>query len=152
MEVVFEGLIEGEKVPERYTCDGPGISPEIDWRNPPNATKSFAVVMDDPDAPRGTFVHWIAWDIPAKSNRLPANLARQRDLPNGIKQGVNSGGAYGYYPCCPPPGKPHHYTFRFMALDAELDLPAGVNRERFDKAVKGHILEQVSVTGIYERF
>ena len=152
MEVVFEGIFNGEKVPERCTCDGPGISPEIDWRNAPNGTKSFAVVMDDPDALRGLFTHWMVWGIPVKSTRLAANLPRQRELPNDIKQGVNSGGAYGYAPCCPPPGKVHHYTYTFLALDIEPDLPAGVNRERFDKALKGHVLEAISVTGLYERF
>ena len=152
MEVVFEGIINGEKVPERYTCDGAGVSPEIDWRNAPTGTKSFAVVMDDPDAPRGLFTHWMVWGIPLKSNNLPGHLPAQRELSGGIKQGVNTGGAYGYAPCCPPPGKVHHYTFSFLALDIEPDMPAGVNRERFDKTLKGHVLEEASVTGIYERF
>jgi hypothetical protein len=152
MEVVFEGIIDGEKVPERYTCDNAGVSPEIDWRGAPSGAKSFAVVMEDPDALRGLFTHWIAWGIPVKSVKLPGHLPALRELPGGIKQGVNSGGAYGYYPCCPPPGKVHHYTFSFLVLDIELDLPAGVNRERFDKALKGHVLEEVTVTGLYERF
>ena len=152
MEVVFEGIIDGEKVPERCTCDGAGVSPEIDWRGFPNGTKSFAVVMEDPDATRGLFTHWLVWGIPVKSTKLPAHLPTLRELPGGIKQGVNSGGAYGFYPCCPPPGKVHHYTFSFLALDIEPDLPAGVNRERFDKALKGHVLEEVSVTALFERF
>ena len=152
MDVVFEGLINGETLPKVVTCDGAGISPEIDWRNAPTGTKSFAVVMDDPDAPRGLFTHWLVWGIPVKFSRLSANLPRQRELANGVKQGVNSGGAYGYYPPCPPPGKVHHYTFSFLALDIEPDLPAGVNRDRFDKAMKGHVLEEASVTCLYEKF
>jgi hypothetical protein len=151
MEFVVEGILDGETILERYTCDGAGFSPEIVWRGIPVNTQSLALVMDDPDSPRGLFTHWLVWGISAKTTRLQANLAKERELPNGVKQGVNTGGAYGYYPCCPPPGKVHHYTFRLMALDVEPDLPAGVTRDRFDKAMKGHVLTEVSVTGLYSR-
>ncbi len=101
MELLIDGIREGETIPERYTCKGAGLSPEITWRDAPAGTKSLALLMDDPDAPRGTFTHWTVWGIPVAAARLAANMARKAELPNGIKQGVNSGGAYGFYPPAP---------------------------------------------------
>jgi len=151
VELLIDGINDGKAIPDRYTCNGPGVSPEITWRDAPAGTQSLALVMDDPDAPRGLFTHWTLWGVSPGAMRIPARLARQKEMPNGLKQGVNSGGAYGYYPPCPPPGPAHRYIFRLIALDAEIDLPAGSNRERFDKAVKGHVLEEVAVTGLFGR-
>ncbi|MEN8615360.1 YbhB/YbcL family Raf kinase inhibitor-like protein [Dehalogenimonas sp. THU2] len=151
MEMIIDGIREGETIPGRYTCNGAGLSPEITWQGAPAGAKSLALIMDDPDAPRGTFTHWLVWGIPTTTARLPANLARKSELPNGIRQGVNSGGSYGYYPSCPPPGPAHRYIYRLMALDTEPDLAPGASRERFDQALQGHIVAEASVTGLYSR-
>ena len=151
MEILIDGIREGGTIPDRYTCKGAGQSPEITWRNLPTGIKSLALVMDDPDAPRSTFTHWLVWDIPTTATRLAAGMARKSELANGLKQGVNSGGAYGYYPPCPPPGPSHRYIFRLMALDAEPALAPGASRGQFDQALKGHILAEASVTGMFGR-
>jgi hypothetical protein len=151
MELIIDGIKEGQTIPARYTCDGPGVSPELTWRGVPGEAKSLAVIMDDPDAPRGTFTHWLVWGMPVADTRLAANLARKAELPNGLKQGVNSGGAYGFYPSCPPPGPVHHYVYRLLALDSEPALAPGAGREQFERALKGHILAEASVTGLYSR-
>ena len=151
MELLIDGIRDGETIPERYTCNGAGRSPEITWRGLPAGTKSLALVMDDPDAPRGTFTHWTVWGVLTTATRLAAGLARKSELPNGIKQGVNSGGAYGFYPSCPPPGPAHRYIFRLMALDNEPALAPGASREQVDKALKGHVLAEASVTGLFGR-
>ncbi|MEL7561979.1 YbhB/YbcL family Raf kinase inhibitor-like protein [Dehalogenimonas sp. 4OHTPN] len=151
MEMIIDGFKDGGLIPKRNTCDGPGLSPEISWKGIPPGAKSLALLMDDPDAPRGLFTHWIIWNIPVSAFRLPAGTARKAELPNGMMQGVNSGGAYGYYPSCPPPGSVHHYRYRLMALDAVPVLNPGAGREQFDRAVSGHVLAEVLVTGLYSR-
>lgn len=151
MKVLSYGIEENTTIPARYTCDGPGMSPEITWQQIPEGTQTIALIMDDPDAPGGTFTHWLVWNIPADTSRLQSNLPRKAELPNGIRQGVNSGGTYGYYPPCPPSGPTHRYIFRLMALDNIPDITGGASREQFEQALSGHILKEASITGLYSR-
>lgn len=151
MNLTIDGIWDGATIPDRYTCNGAGFSPEITWDMVPPGTKSLALIMADPDAPRGAFTHWTVWHIPTESQRLQVNLARKSELPNGIRQGVNSGGTFGFYPPCPPPGPAHRYIFKLLALDYEPQLPPGANREQFDQTMTGHIIAEAAITGIYSR-
>ncbi|MBI4224175.1 MAG: YbhB/YbcL family Raf kinase inhibitor-like protein, partial [Deltaproteobacteria bacterium] len=117
--------------------------------------KSFALIMDDPDAPPGTWVHWIIYDLPAKTASLPEGVAKTAEGPNGSKQGlvwgVESFSRVGYYGPCPPPGKPHRYYFKLYALDAPLNLPAKATKPQVEAKMKGHILGQAALMGTYGR-
>ncbi len=140
-----EGLI-----PSKYTCDGENISPPLKWGNFPKETKSFAIINDDPDAPMGTWVHWVIYNIPANVNSLSENIPKAEKLPNGALQGKNSWGKIGYGGPCPPSGT-HRYFFKIYALDTILNLPAGATKEQVLKSMQGHILAQGSFYGKYSR-
>ncbi|MGI2335224.1 MAG: YbhB/YbcL family Raf kinase inhibitor-like protein [Dehalogenimonas sp.] len=151
MNLTIDGIQEGATIPDRYTCNGAGFSPEISWDMVPLGTVSLAFIMDDLDAPRGPFTHWTVWHIPANTRRLPSNLTRKAELPNGIRQGVNSCGTFGFYPSCPPPGPAHRYIYKLLALDYEPQLAPGAGREQFDQAITGHVMAEVTITGLYSR-
>ncbi|MBI4124708.1 MAG: YbhB/YbcL family Raf kinase inhibitor-like protein [Deltaproteobacteria bacterium] len=144
-----------QTIPKQFTCDGPDTSPELKWAGAPAAAKSFALIMDDPDAPPGTWVHWIIYDLPAKTASLPEGVAKTAEGPNGSKQGlvwgVESFSRVGYYGPCPPPGKPHRYYFKLYALDAPLNLPAKATKPQVEAKMKGHILGQAALMGTYGR-
>lgn len=141
----------GSEIPRQYTCDGADISPPLEWSTAPEGTKSFSLVTEDPDAPGGTFFHWVLYDLPAAARGLPENVSPQKDLPDGARQGRNSFGKIGYGGPCPPPGPAHRYFFRLYALDKKLDLPAGAGREELDRAMKGHVLAETELMGRYKR-
>src|SRR5258708_29814808 len=107
-------------IPKKFTCDGPDLSPPLAWLGAPPGTQSFALILDDPDAPVGTWVHWVLYDLPADTGELPEGVARQEQLASGARQGRNDFGKIGYSGPCPPPGKPHRYLFKLYALDAKL--------------------------------
>lgn len=134
-------------IPVKYTCDGDDISPELTWQDPPENTKSFVLIMDDPDAPRGTWVHWVLFNIPVDVNHLKENIDQ---LPNGTLSGNNSWNRQGYGGPCPP-DKMHRYFFKLYALDAKLDLPAGSDKAAVEKAMQGHILGNAELMGKYDR-
>lgn len=142
-------------IPKTYTCDGKDLSPPLQWKDAPNSTQSFALIMDDPDAPPGTWVHWIIYGIPAKENQLPEGIEKKETLANGAKQGLVWGvqefSKVGYFGPCPPPGKPHRYFFKLYALDTILNLPAKVSKPDLVKAMEGHILAETSLVGLYGR-
>jgi len=138
------------RIPERYTCDGDDLSPPLRWSNQPASTMSFAIVMDDPDAPSGTFVHWVIWNIGAGATELEESVPPSADLPDGRHQGVNSARATGYRGPCPPSGT-HRYFFKLYALDSRLDLPSVANKEQLLAAMVGHILGQAELMGRYSR-
>jgi Raf kinase inhibitor-like YbhB/YbcL family protein len=129
------------QVPKEFTCLGKNTSPEIGLSGV-NA-ESLALILDDPDTPRGTFTHWIIWNLNPISI-IPKSIPNVPSLKDPIEavQGVNSGGKIGYMGPCPPPGKPHRYFFRVFGLDAPIDLKAGSNRSQLEKAMNGHILQQ----------
>ncbi|MGQ9678228.1 MAG: YbhB/YbcL family Raf kinase inhibitor-like protein [bacterium] len=142
---------EGEKIPVRYTGDGEDISPELEWDSVPSATKSFALLCLDPDAPFGTFIHWIVYNIAPDVRRLPEGMTKKAEIDDNTRQGVNSFKHIGYNGPKPPPGKAHRYIFRIYALDTTLDLPKGAAAGKLLEAMSGHIVAQGELTGIYGR-
>jgi len=138
-------------IPKTYTCDGPDVSPPLSWTDVPAGTKSFALIMDDPDAPMGTWVHWVLYDLPATVRHLSENVPKQEELSNGARQGRNDFPHVGYGGPCPPPGPAHRYVFKLYALDAPLGLKAGATKASVEKAMKGHILAEAQLVGRYGR-
>ncbi|MGC8786150.1 MAG: YbhB/YbcL family Raf kinase inhibitor-like protein [Anaerolineae bacterium] len=138
----------GQAIPQRYTCDGEDISPSLQWSEPPPGTKSFALIVDDPDA-RG-WVHWLLYNLPARARILPEAVPASAELPDGSRQGRNSWGKLQYGGPCPPSGT-HRYSFRLYALDTVLDLPAGANAATLQRAMDGHVLAQAELIGLYSR-
>jgi Raf kinase inhibitor-like YbhB/YbcL family protein len=141
----------GSDIPAQFTCDGTDTSPALNWTTPPEGTESFALIMDDPDAPRGTFVHWLLYDLPASERELPEDVPPQRTLPSGARQGRYDFGKVGYGGACPPAGPPHRYYFRLYALDTRLQLKAGATRAQLDRAMRGHVLAQTELMARYRR-
>ena len=137
-------------IPKRYTCDGPDLSPELSWAGAPPGTQSFALIADDPDAPVGTWTHWIIWDIPPGKG-LPEGVAKSETLKDGTRQGKNDFKRIGYGGPCPPPGKPHRYFFKLYALDTKLEVKAGASRKELESAMKAHVLSQAELMGRYGR-
>ena len=142
---------EGQTIPAEHTGDGKDTSPSLKWSDPPAQTKSLALVCDDPDAPRGTWVHWVLFNLPADARELPAGMPTQPALPSSAKQGKNDFGKIGYGGPAPPPGKPHRYYFRIYALNSALDLSAGATKAQLVAAMKGHILDEGQLMGRYGR-
>ncbi len=141
----------GEAIPVRYTCDGDDLSPSLTWGELPAGTESLALIMDDPDAPLGTWVHWVAYNLPAGLASLPEGIPAGETLPLGGVQGVNSWKALGYGGPCPPGGSEHRYVFTLYALDTTLDLEPGADKGVLLRAMEGHILGQGELVGRYGR-
>ena len=141
----------GAAIPRQYTCDGADLSPVLHWNAAPAGTQSFALIADDPDAPAGTWTHWIIWNIPAKTTALPEGVPKVEESRDGARQGNNDFKRIGYGGPCPPPGKTHHYFFKLYALDAKLELKAGASRSDLDRAIDGHVLAQTRWMGTYRR-
>ena len=139
----------GGDLPRKFTCEGADASPGLDWSESPASTQSFALIVDDPDAPGGTWVHWAVYDLPSSARQLPEGVPQADDLPGGGRQGVNDFGKPGYGGPCPPPGKPHRYFFKLYALDKRLDLGAAATKKAVEQAMKGHILAQAELVGRY---
>ena len=128
MKISSASFSAGEMIPKKFSCDGPDASLKLNWTEPPAKTQSFALIMDDPDAPAGTWVHWVLFDLPADTRELAEGVAKQKQLTNGARQGRNDFGKIGYGGPCPPPGNPHRYFFKLYALDAKLSLKAGATK------------------------
>jgi Raf kinase inhibitor-like YbhB/YbcL family protein len=141
----------GSQIPRKYTCDGDDVSPELSWGEPPQGTKSFALIADDPDAPAGTWVHWVIWDLHANTRKLPEGVAKTDKISTGGMQGITDFRRVGYGGPCPPPGKPHRYFFKLYALDTLLNLKAGAKKKDVERAMQGHVLEQAELMGTYKR-
>jgi Raf kinase inhibitor-like YbhB/YbcL family protein len=124
-------------VPVEYSCDGSNRSPALTWSAPPEGTKSIAIVVEDPDAPNGSFVHWVVYDIKADTQTLPEAFDPNK---NGARAGINDNQTDTYYGPCPPSQEMHRYVFRVFALDAELPLPAGKDKAALYAAMRGHVL------------
>ena len=142
---------EGDRIPTKYTCDGQDVSPPLAWSDLPSGTQSLALIVDDRDAPAGTFTHWVLFNIPSDSRELSEAVPTQAQLPSGARQGRNDFRRIGYGGPCPPPGRPHRYQFTLYALDQPLDLEAGVAKDRLLEAMQGHIVGEGQLTGIYQR-
>lgn len=140
----------GEPIPRRYTCDGEDLSPPLEWSDPPEGTVSLALIMDDPDAPVGTWDHWVLFDIPADVRSLPEGVPPDAEPPQGGRHGRNSWRRLGYGGPCPPGGT-HRYFFRLYALDTALGLSSGAAKGDILKAMEGHVLGQAELMGTYSR-
>jgi Raf kinase inhibitor-like YbhB/YbcL family protein len=141
----------GSEISPRFTCDGADLSPALNWEHVPAGAQSLALIVDDPDAPSGTWTHWLLWNIPAQASALPEGVPQAETLDNGARQGRNDFKRIGYGGPCPPRGKPHRYFFKIYALDARLDLKAGAVRSELEIAMKGHVLSDAEWMGTYSR-
>lgn len=151
MRLTSSAFNANEMIPRQHSCEGEDLSPALRWSDPPNGTKSFALISDDPDAPAGTWVHWVLWNLPAETHELPEGIPTDPKLSNGAMQGMTDFGRSGYGGPCPPPGKPHRYFFKLYALDALLNLPSRARKEEVENAMKGRILAQAELIGLYQR-
>ncbi len=133
-------------IPNKYTCEGQDLSPPLDISGVPQNTQSLALIVDDPDAPVGTWDHWIVWNINPETARI-----EEGQMPQGALEGMNDFKKNPYGGPCPPPGKPHRYFFKLYALDTTLNLPTGSTKEEIEKTIEGHILDKAELVGIYER-
>lgn len=137
-------------IPAQYTCDGADLSPPLTWTNVPAGTKSFVLIVSDPDAPSGQWAHWLLWDLPAGTTSLPQGVPKTGALPDGSRQGKNDFGNPGWGGPCPPGGR-HRYVFRLFAMDRLIGLPPDATRDTLEKSIQGHIVGQTEVTGRYQR-
>ncbi|MDD2762585.1 MAG: YbhB/YbcL family Raf kinase inhibitor-like protein [Opitutaceae bacterium] len=151
MKLTSPVFVEGQPIPRQYTADGADMAPPLQWSEAPADTRSFALICDDPDAPVGTWVHWVIYGLPAVTRELPEMVAPTASLPNGAKQGVNDFRRVGYGGPCPPPGRPHRYCFKLYALDAELTLPPRATKPELLRAMAGHVLAEAQLMGTYQR-
>lgn len=138
------------KIPSKYTCDGENISPELSWSGFPEGTKSFALIVEDPDAPAGTWIHWVLYDIPASVTELPEGVPDDEILPNGARHGLNDFKDIGYGGPCPPRGV-HRYFFKLYALDEKLGLKSGLSKKSLQEKMKGHVIAESEIYGTYAR-
>jgi Raf kinase inhibitor-like YbhB/YbcL family protein len=151
MKVTSTAFQEGANIPKKYTGDGDDVSPPLKWEGTPAGTKSFALICDDPDAPRGTWVHWVLFNIPADKTELPEAVPTTAKLASGARQGTNDFKKIGYGGPAPPPGKPHRYFFKLYALDRVLDLPEGPKKKDVEDAMDKHVLAHGQLMGTYGR-
>ncbi len=147
IELKSPAFKNNEYIPSRYSCEGENISPALAWSGAPAGTKSFVLIIDDPDAPSGDWVHWLVYDIPADKG----SLSEDASLESYGKEGKTSFGNLGYGGPCPPPGKPHRYFFKLYCLDTMLYLGAGITKQQLLKAIEGHVLAQGQLMGLYKR-
>lgn len=141
---------EGD-IPKKFTCDGADVSPELSWTDAPPGTQSFALIADDPDAPAGTWTHWVLFDLPPTTSSLAEGVSKIDELPGGERQGRNDFRKIGYNGPCPPPGKPHRYFFKLYALSGKLNLKPGVSKQEVEQAMAGLIQGQSEWMGKYRR-
>jgi len=149
--ITSPAFTQGAAIPRQFTGDGSDLSPPLIWTEPPPGTKAFALICDDPDAPKGTFTHWIVFNLPAETRELPEGAGSSAKLPEGTCQGTNDFGRVRYGGPAPPPGKPHRYFFRLAALDRPLDLKPRAIRSEVLSALKSHILAESDLMGTYGR-
>ncbi|MFK2890500.1 YbhB/YbcL family Raf kinase inhibitor-like protein [Dyella flagellata] len=150
MQVSSASFTDGGKMPAKLTCDGANLSPEIRLPAPPTGTRSFAVVVDDPDAPVA-FAHWLAYGIAASTRELPEGASTSSQRLEAAAEGINNFGRMGYGGPCPPAGATHHYVFHVYALDDMPALPSGASAQQVYDAIHGHVLAEGRFTGIYTR-
>lgn len=151
IQLTSKAFEEGATIPKVHTCDAEDVSPPLMWSDVPEGAKSLALICDDPDAPMGTWVHWVLYDLPADVTGLPQGVPKAETLDNGAKQGVTDFRRVGYGGPCPPPGKPHRYFFKLYAIDKNLGLEPGVKKSDVLKAMEGHVLAEGQLMGTYGR-
>ncbi|MFN8544644.1 MAG: YbhB/YbcL family Raf kinase inhibitor-like protein [Candidatus Binatia bacterium] len=141
----------GAAIPRRHTCDGEDLSPPLAWTGVPEAPRAFALIVDDPDAPAGTWTHWVLYDLPSTTTSLPGSIAGRDTLAGGGEQGANDFRRTGWGGPCPPLGKPHRYRFHLYALDAPTGLAPGARRSEVLAAIRGHVIGEAELDGTYQR-
>jgi Raf kinase inhibitor-like YbhB/YbcL family protein len=141
---------DGKPIPYLYTCEGDDMSPPLQWSGAPVTTRTYAMVCEDPDAPRGTWIHWVLYNISGDAVELIKAVPTLPQLPSGARHGRNTAGDMAYAGPCPPPGKPHRYFFRLYALDISLNLPPGATKAELEQAMAQHIVAQGSLMGTYQ--
>jgi Raf kinase inhibitor-like YbhB/YbcL family protein len=151
MQLTSSAFSEGAAIPAKYTCDDKNVSPPLKWSGVPPGSKALALITDDPDAPAGTWVHWVLYDLPATATELGEDVAKSQYVAAGAKQGLNDFRHLGYGGPCPPPGKPHRYYFKIYALDAALDLKPGATKKDVERGMEKHVLAQAQLMGTYKR-
>ena len=151
LELKSSAFAHNGPIPRHYTCEGESVSPDLKWEGTPANTASFALICDDPDAPMGTWVHWVLYNIPADAKELPEGVSCVENLSDGSRQGMNDSQKFGYSGPCPPPGRPHRYYFKLYALDTKLNMKGRVTKEALLSAMEGHILAKASLMGTYKR-
>ena len=150
MQLVSSAFGPGDQIPRRYCCDGDDLSIPLSWSGLPDGTRSIAIIMDDPDAPVGTWLHWMLWDLDSQVCSLPEGVPRNPEGPAGSIQGLNDFGRPGYGGPCPPRGT-HRYFIRVYALDAPLQLGPRSDRSILEAAMQDHLLDSAGLMGIYTR-
>ncbi len=150
MELRSSAIGKGQEISRRFTCDDADISPPLSWSGVPPGTRALALICDDPDAPVGTWVHWVYYDIPATVSQLGEGVAPDEKPAQGGVQGRNDFGRLGYGGPCPPSGR-HRYYFRLYALDTSLGLKPGASRQQVESAMAGHVLDEAQLMGTYSR-
>ncbi|HTR43772.1 MAG TPA: YbhB/YbcL family Raf kinase inhibitor-like protein [Pseudomonadales bacterium] len=151
MQITSTAFANGQPIPDKYTGQADDISPRLEWTGAPLNTKSFALICEDPDAPMGTFTHWIIYNVPGTATVLSQNIAKTGTLPDGPRQSKNSFGNVGYNGPMPPPGTMHRYFFRLYALDNILKPDAGADRAKLLNAMSGHVVGKGELMGTYQR-
>jgi len=151
LHLTTTAFAEGQPIPHRHAFDDQDLSPALQWSGVPPAAKSLALICDDPDAPAGTWVHWVMYDLPPATAGVAEGVPKSPELSNGTRQGMNDYQRLGYGGPCPPPGKPHHYFFKLYALDLRPDLKPGVTKKDLVAAMDGHVLAEAQLMGTYER-
>jgi Raf kinase inhibitor-like YbhB/YbcL family protein len=144
MQIESRAFADHQPIPKKYSCEGADLSPPLTFRAPPAGTKTFALIVEDPDAPSGVFDHWIAWNLSPET----------RELEEGAKvpkQGKNHYGEFAYRGPCPPRGKPHRYFFKLYALDTAIERPDGITKKELEEAMEGHLLATAELVGLYQR-
>jgi Raf kinase inhibitor-like YbhB/YbcL family protein len=145
---------DGDTMPVKFTCDGDDVSPKLEWSGVPDGAKSLALICDDPDAPMGTWVHWVMFNLPPEMTKINEKYAPSRGISennDGIIDGINDFRCPGYNGPCPPKGPAHRYFFKLYALDTVLNLKTGASKTDVEKAMSGHILGQTELIGKYQR-
>ena len=151
LKVASSSFTAGKSLPIEFTCEGGDYSPALSWSGVPAGAKTISLICEDPDAPGGTWTHWVLFNLPAATTSLAEKTPTSATLPGGARQGTNDFHRIGYSGPCPPPGKTHHYIFKVYALDFELDLKSGANRQELLHAISGHVIAQGQIIGTYER-
>jgi Raf kinase inhibitor-like YbhB/YbcL family protein len=151
MKLESSAFAEGVNIPRKHTCDAEDVSPLLRWTNVPAGTRALALIADDPDAPAGTWVHWVIYDLPPETKELAEGTAKSETLEHGVKQGTNDFRRVGYAGPCPPPGSPHRYFFKLYALDAPTNLKPRATKQQLLDAIKDHILADAQLMGRYGR-
>ena len=150
LTLTSRAFAHGAAIPSRHTCDGQDMSPPLAWNEPPSGTKSFVLINDDPDAPMGTWVHWIVYNLPASVRQLPEAYPPDAERPDGTRQGTTDFGRIGYGGPCPPSGT-HRYVFTLNALDTTLSLGSGATKAQVEAAIQHHVLARAQLMGTYRR-